>query len=93
MIRFGRRVLLTTLDEIPPRFRTSIGILVANQTELDAVENGDPETTDRLARIAYSASIREALLTERKPAKRTKKLAPSTRLGMLHAARLTERRV
>ena len=33
----GRRVILTTLEPIPPLFRTAPGVLALNRPELDAV--------------------------------------------------------
>lgn len=84
----GRRVILTTLDDIPPRFRCVSGALALNATELAAFQRGAKEDIAILQPIVdrvQAADMAEALLPPEKIKRRRTKLSPSNRLFLLSA--------
>lgn len=84
---FGRRVLMTTLDPIPPLLRTAPGCVAMNQRELDLVNAGDLETVAYFINELQAADAADARNIGKhkalKPRRRT--LSPSTRLAMAAA--------
>jgi hypothetical protein len=84
----GRRVVMTTLDEIPPRLRALPGCVAMNAREVEAVERnapGDRATVDELLILVFAEVARDARLAMPKVAKRKRAVGPSTRLAMLRA--------
>ena len=86
MQMFGRRVIPTTLDEIPRAFRAAPGVLALNQAELAALQRNDGPTFKRILEIVQAEDMADATLQMRRSVKRPKgKIGPSTRLSMLNA--------
>ena len=83
---FGRRIIPTTLEPVPYRFRTAPGVLALNQAELTALQRNDGPTFKRIMDIVQAEDMADAMLQMRRSVKRPKvKLGPSTRLSMLNA--------
>lgn len=81
---FGRKIILTTLDEIPRRFRASPGYLALNQSEINALKSNDGNTFKRILDIVQSEDMRDALLKYEKPKVRKTTLQPSSRMARLN---------
>ena len=90
MIVLGRRVVMTTLDDIPRAFRVAPGVLALNAAELEAIRRNDEADADvirPILDIVRAEDMADALLQTRpRPPKRLAKLGPSIRLSMLAAA-------
>ena len=84
---FGRRIIPTTLEPVPYRFRTAPGVLALNYREIKALQNNDGTVFKEIANIAHAADAAEArMIYAVKKRKRSRvKLAPSTRLAMVNA--------
>ena len=84
---FNRRVLLTTLDPVPPGLRTTLGCIAMNQRELDAFNAGDPATFEHIVRTCEAADARDARFigVHRRRKVPKAKLDPSARLYMANA--------
>lgn len=87
MIFLGRKVIVTTLDDIPRLFRCVPGYLALNAAEIAALERNDGDTFKHIAEIVKAEDMADALLQMRPKPRRRKKanLSPSTRMAMLHA--------
>ena len=84
----GRRVIMTTLDPIPPLHRALPGCMAMNAREVRAIERNEPEdraTVEYLLAVVLAETSRDANLAMPKLRKRTRPLGPSTRLAMLRA--------
>lgn len=57
MEMFGRQVIPTTLDPVPPRFRTVPGYVVINHVEAAAIAAGDGQTFKRLMAICADEDL------------------------------------
>jgi hypothetical protein len=82
----GRRVIMTTLDEVPRAFRACPGYIALNPREVEAIERNAPEdkaTVEELLAIVFAETAADASLRMPKVRKRTRRLGPSTRLAML----------
>ncbi len=82
---FGRRIIVTALDDIPRAFRATPGVLAVNQVELDALKSGDGETFKRLLAIVQAEDSADARLLARPLPRRLQRSSPSLRLFMLGA--------
>lgn len=83
MIVLGRRVIETTLDDIPRSFRAVPGYIAMNRTEIDAFRRGDAETFKRIVGIISAEDMADALLQTQKRPKRLARTSPGTRMAML----------
>jgi hypothetical protein len=62
MVRvFGRIVVPTTLDPIPPLLRTAFGCIAMNTTEIAAFRAGDPDVFKFVTETCRAADARDAL--------------------------------
>ena len=84
---FGRRIIPTTLEPVPYRFRTAPGVLALNYREIRALQNQDGTVFKEIAEIVHAADAAEARMihVHRKRKRPRVKLAPSTRLAMVNA--------
>jgi len=82
----GRRVIMTTLDEVPRAFRACPGYIALNPREVEAIERNTEDDTavvKELVEIALAETAADARLAMVAPKKRRRRLGPSTRLAML----------
>lgn len=89
MIFGGRRVVSTTLSDVPRAFRAVPGIIVISIAEQDALKNGDGKVFKELMAICHAEDRADAFRTfkfkPRKVMANTPKLAPSHRMALLNA--------
>lgn len=89
----GRRVIMTTLDPMPPRrdFRFAPGLIAMNHREARELAEGDGDTFKALAALVHAEDALESRNIgvrrrwKRPNSKRSPKLNPSSRLSMVNA--------
>ena len=82
----GRRVILTTLDPIPPGLRTLPYVIAMNQRELDAFNACEEEMFKFIVDTIQAADRRDALrIGIYKRWKASRRLKPSDRMFMANA--------
>ena len=79
----GRRVLVTTLDDVPRAFRAAPGVIALNPDEIAALERNDGQTFKRIIAIVQAEDARDARWQMTTPPRRKQRLRPSIRLSML----------
>ena len=86
MQMFGRRIILTTLDEIPRAFRAAPGVLALTHEELRLLQGNDAPTFKRVIDIVQAEDADEARrVFVRRPPRKRRNLSPSNRLALANA--------
>lgn len=83
MIILGRRVIETSLEDIPRAFRAVPGYLAMNRAEIDAFRSAEGETFKRIVDIVKAEDMSDAVLQFQKKPKKPTRTSPSTRMAML----------
>lgn len=83
---YGRRVIMTKLDPIPPAFRTVPCYIAMNQRELDAFNACDPEVFKQITDICHAADNADGFGVYKHPRWKPpkQKSTPSNRMHMLN---------
>lgn len=83
MIILGRRIIETTLEDIPRASRACPGYLAMTKDEIAAYQRNDGPTFKRIVDLVRAEDMVHALLQLQKKPKRPTRTSPATRMAML----------